>query len=84
MKKKKEYKKPDQNRPDALSEAGADYAGSKIIFFNSFEEENEFTHRSYAALSPEERLAVVTLMRLTAYPYLNTNLDPWGKTIYFD
>ncbi len=52
--------------------------------FNSFEEENEYTCRSYAQLTPEERLATVTQMRLTAHPYLGQKTRPWGKRIYFD
>lgn len=55
-----------------------------IQIFDSFEEENEYTWRSYAQLTPEERLASVTRMRLTAHPYLNENSKPWGRKIYID
>ena len=66
------------------NEPVGEYGSKKITFFKSFEEENAYTHKQYAAMSPEERLASVTLMRLTAFPYLNTNVNPWGSIIYFD
>jgi len=55
-----------------------------VRIFNSFEEENEYTIYSYAKLSPEERLASVTHLRLTAHPHLEKDLWPWGNNIYFD
>lgn len=69
---------------NTVSEPAAPYAGKKITFFNSMQEENEYTMRQYASMTPEERLAAVTRMRLIAYPQLNTNPQPWGKIIYFD
>jgi len=69
---------------NTVSEPAAVYANKKITFFKSIEEENEHTWRQYAALSPEERLAAVTKIRLAAYPRLNTILNPWGNTLYFD
>lgn len=59
-------------------------AFNTIRVFDSFEEENEYTLRSYAQLTPEERLASVTRMRLTAHPYLYESLKPWGRKIYID
>ncbi|HLF34696.1 MAG TPA: hypothetical protein VI583_10675, partial [Cyclobacteriaceae bacterium] len=67
-----------------VNEPAAPYANKKITFFKSMQEENEYTWRQYALMTPEECLALVTRMRLTAYPYLNTNLKPWGNTLYFD
>lgn len=68
-----------------VGEPGVTHPGSRnIIFFNSMEEENDHTHRQYATMTPEKRLAAVTQMRLTTYPHLNTNLNPWGNTVYFD
>ena len=58
--------------------------GNRIVFFNSFEEMNEYDHRYYASLHPEESLAQVTEMRLARFPHLNQNLNPWGTQIYFD
>ena len=57
---------------------------NEIVFFNSFEEMNEYDHRQYALLTPEESLEQVTLMRLTRHPYLAVNLNPWGNKVYFD
>lgn len=75
----------DQESKNELNESQVTYSGSKkITVFNSIEEENEHTWRQYAAMTPEERLAAVTRMRLTTYPHLNTNLKPWGNTLYFD
>ena len=80
--KKKDNKPTEANEPSAAYQKPSDE--KTIRFFSSFEEMNEFDHRSYAALTPSEALSHVTLMRLTAHPYLNTNLNPWGNQIYFD
>jgi hypothetical protein len=69
---------------NTANEPPTTYANKRITFFVSVEEENEYTLRRYASMTPEARLAAVTHMRLTAYPYLNTNLKPWGNTLYFD
>ena len=55
-----------------------------IRVFSSVEEANEHDYRMYAALSPSASLARVTQMRLQRFPYLNTDLNPWGKEIYID
>lgn len=73
---------PSKSNKDKVEEPSTAFKTVRI--FNSFEEENEYTIRSYAALSPEERLASVTQMRLTAHPYLENELRPWGNKIYFD
>ena len=75
-KKKKEAKKK-------LNEPLSHY-GNEIQIFSSFDEENEYTYRSYAALKPEECLKAVTIMRITAHPYLNINSWPWDDKIYFN
>lgn len=62
----------------------ATFQGDEIRFFNSIADENDFTLRQFAQMTPEERLALVTKMRLRNYPILNTNIKPWGKEIYFD
>ena len=72
------------NNTNIINEPQSFKNGEEIIFFASMQEENEYTWRQYALMTPEECLALVTRMRLTAYPYLNTNLKPWGNTLYFD
>jgi len=67
-----------------VNEPQAEYGDKEMIFFNSFEEMNEYDHRLYASLTPEECLSEVTAMRLRMYPHLKTNLYPWGKEIYKD
>jgi len=57
--------------------------GRVVTFFSSFEQENEYTYKMYASLTPEQCLANVTRRRLMNYPYLNHNMNPWGDTIYF-
>ena len=81
---KKRYPTKAGNETNIIHESPAADTGKKITFFGSMEEENEYTLRQYASMTPEESLAAVTRMRLTAYPYLNTNLKPWGNTLYFD
>jgi hypothetical protein len=82
MPKKKTYKK--KKGTQTVGEPVVSYEGKEITFFKSLEEENLNTHQSYADLSPEECLAIVTRMRLAIHPSLNTDINPWGKTIYFD
>jgi hypothetical protein len=81
--KKKPYK-PKPPKKQEAKEPASPYREMEITFFNSFEEMNEATYRGYAAMLPEECLAAVTLLRLTRYPYLNIEMDPWGKIIYFE
>ena len=78
--------KKKRNVPDKTSEAREPQPayGKRIVFFNSFEEENEYTHRYYASLTPEESLAQVTGMRLLRNLDLNENINPWGNKIYMD
>jgi hypothetical protein len=74
-----------KKKKNELNDSQAAYSGSKkITFFKSIEEENEHTLHQYASMTPQESLAAVTRMRLTAFPYLNANLKPWGNTLYFD
>lgn len=80
--KKKNLEKNHQK--DNVQEPETAYNTKRITFFDSFEEENEYTCRSYARLTPEERLAAVTTMRLTAHPHLNEESRPWGEKIYYD
>ena len=79
-------KKDNKDKPQQASEPEAAYGKKfgKIVFFNSVEEENEYTHRYYASLKPEESLAQVTHMRLLRNPHLSTNLNPWGNKVYPD
>lgn len=87
MKKKKEKKEldsvqepePDYNNPFANARDN-----KTIRFFKSFDEMDEYTYRQYASYTPAESLAIVTYMRLTSYPHLNTDLNPWGNQVYFD
>ncbi len=70
---------------NVVNEPSATYSSfNKITIFQSIEEENEHTWRQYASMTPEESLAAVTRMRLNTFPHLNTNLKPWGNTLYFD
>ena len=73
----------DTENKDKANEPQSAY-NNKIVFFNSFEEMNEYDYRERATLSPEEALSEVTYMRLTQYPELNTNMNPWGNLIYID
>lgn len=82
--KPKKYIKAKQQKKTSAEEPASVYGNKSITFFNSFEEENESTYKIYAKMSPEECLALVTKMRLNAFPYLDINLYPWGNTIYFD
>ena len=85
MSKKKQQKREKNNKANGpIVEYGLKAEDKKIIFFSSFEEENEYTYKRYAEMTPQECLAAVTFMRLTTYPYLDTNLNPWGNTVYFD
>ena len=75
--------KKKENKNEA-NEPSENYGNQNILIFKSLEEENEYTHRQYAALTPEKRISIVTQMRLTAFPYLKDNLNPWGTIIFFD
>ncbi len=79
---KKNYKT--KTKKTEVNEPQVKYGEKEIVFFNSFEEKNEYDHRDYASLTPEESLSQVTAMRLRMHPYLITNLYPWGKEIYKD
>jgi hypothetical protein len=75
--------KPEE-KPDEVNEPSYAYKGKDIMIFNSIEEKNEHDYWEAAQLSPAESLSIVTRMRLRRHPYLNINLNPWGKEIYFD
>jgi len=81
---KKKYSTKPVDKANTVNETTTTYTNKQIAFFKSFEEENEYTRRQYASMTPEECLGVVTRMRLTAFPYLDFNLKPWGDTIFFD
>jgi hypothetical protein len=80
----KKYNSKKKQEKVSAKEPSAEYSSKRITFFNSIEEMNEDTHRSYANLTPEQCISFVTLMRLNAYPFLNIELNPWGYKIYFD
>ena len=55
-------------------EPAAEYGKKRIMVFNSFEEENEYTQRQYAALSYEERMTnLETLRKRIFYKLLNAD-----------
>ena len=75
-------KSKDEN--SKAKEPEVSYGEKRITFYDSMEEMNEHDYKYYASLSPEESLALVTRLRVTAHPYLKDNLNPWGDIIYFD
>ena len=55
----------------------------RITFFKSFEEANEYDHRYYASLSPEQSLNIVFEMRNRLWPDDRLS-NPFGNRITFD
>ena len=63
MKKKKPYKKKYTKSAEARERLAAYEIKKEIHFFNSFEEENEFTARQRASLSYDERMKNIEQLR---------------------
>ena len=57
---------PKSPRKSKAKEPLADY-GKHIVFFNSFEEEEEYTARQRAALSYDERMLQIEQLRKLAF-----------------
>lgn len=73
---------PHKSDPNQAEEPETAYGEKRITFFDSFEEMNEYDLRSYAKMTPEERLHTVYIMR-KAYQTESTTEKPFGKHIYF-
>ena len=79
-KKKHKIKKEQAN----VSEPEVTYESKRIHFFNSFEEENEFTYKERASISPLENLKNVTLLVKRLFKKELKNNPTLGNRIYFD
>jgi len=80
---KKKYK---QTKASKAKEPLVTYGegDKRIVFFKSFEEENEWTHRNFASLSYNERLSRLHTMLLSFYSKELKQHPSSGTNIYFD
>jgi hypothetical protein len=82
MAKKKPYKT--KEKPEIVNEPLATYGERHIVFFNSFEEENEYTHKQRALMAPIENLKTVTTMVKRFFEKELKKNPTLGNRIYFD
>ncbi len=69
---------------ETVNEPSADYAYNRIVFFNSFEEENEFTYKERASTTPLENFKMVTSMIKQHFQKQLKENPTLGNRIYFD
>jgi hypothetical protein len=80
---KKKTKKANTQPPE-LNEPLATYGEKRIIFFTSFEEENEYTYKQRALTPAIENLKNVTNMVKRFFSKELKNNPTLGNRIYFD
>ncbi len=82
MAKKKTYNS--KTKSTVANEPLVNYRADRLQFFNSFEEENEYTYKERASMTPLENFKTVTLMlKLHFQKQLKEN-PTLGNRIYFD
>jgi bisphosphoglycerate-dependent phosphoglycerate mutase len=82
MPNKKTYKT--KSKVKIVEEPLAIYGEKRIVFFNSFEKENKYTHQQRASMSPIENLKTVTTMVKRFFEKELKENPTLGKRIYFD
>jgi hypothetical protein len=72
-----------EEEKDKAEEPQIEYSAKKITFFSSIEDSNKSDYQYYASLTPEQCLNIVYQIRVSLYPFLKTDINPFGKKIYF-
>jgi hypothetical protein len=72
-----------EEEKDKVEEPITGYLEKKITFFSSIEDSNKSDNQYYASLTPEQCLNIVYQIRISLYPFLKTDINPFGKKIYF-
>jgi|GEM_PF-1679761 len=81
---KKKRKESLDEIPKSINEPELAYESRRVVFFKSFEEENEYTHKQRALTPPLEHFQAVTRMVKNNYQTELNQYPTLGNRIYFD